>query len=173
MVADEGSEEWLHLKVDILCARRLYQDALELSDEWLKKVTDNTHEGAYAAFYRSMVYDKLKNRNQTCYWMGKSALDDIRCAVMNQASLLFLAERIAEDGDIERAYRYAEFAKDCNLAFCPRLRAYQVNSVIKVIEKNSQAKQARANRILVIASIVMALLILALIYTLYRLKRRT
>ena len=173
MVADEGSEEWLHLKVDILCARRLYQDALELSDEWLKKVTDNTHEGAYAAFYRSMVYDKLKNRNQTCYWMGKSALDDIRCAVMNQASLLFLSERIAEDGDIERAYRYAEFAKDCNLAFCPRLRAYQVNSVIKVIEKNSQAKQARANRILVIASIVMALLILALIYTLYRLKRRT
>jgi AAA+ ATPase superfamily predicted ATPase len=91
MVADEGSEEWLHLKVDILCARQLYQDALELSSEWLQKVTDGTHESAYAAFYRSMVYGRLKNHDQTCYWMGKSALDDIRCAVMNQASLLFLA----------------------------------------------------------------------------------
>ena len=172
MVADEDSEEWLHLKVDILCARQLYQDALELSSKWLQKVTDNTHEGAYAAFYRSMVYNRLKNHDMTCYWMGKSALDDIRCAVMNQASLLFLAEHLADDGDTGRAYRYAEFAKKCNQTFCPRLRTYQVDPVISVIEKNSQAKQARANRILIIASIVMALLIIALIYTLYRLKRR-
>ena len=168
MVADEGSEEWLHLKVDILCARQLYQDALELSGQWLQKVTDGTHESAYAAFYRSMIYDRLKNHDQTCYWLGKSALDDIKCAVMNQASLLFLAN----DGDIDRAYRYTEFAKDCNQIFCPRLRIYQVNSVINVIEKNNQASQMRANRILVIASIVIVLLIIALLFTLYRLRRK-
>ncbi len=172
MVADEGSEEWLHLKVDILCARQLYQDALELSGQWLQKVTDGTHESAYAAFYRSMIYDRLKNHDQTCYWLGKSALDDIKCAVMNQASLLFLAERLANDGDIDRAYRYTEFAKDCNQIFCPRLRIYQVNSVINVIEKNNQASQMRANRILVIASIVIVLLIIALLFTLYRLRRK-
>lgn len=172
MVADEGSEEWLHLKVDILCARQLYQDALELSGQWLQKVTDGTHEGAYAAFYRSMVYDKLKNHDQTCYWMGKSALDDIKCAVMNQASLLFLAERLATDGDISRANRYAEFAKDCNQTFCPRLRDYQVDSVINVIEKNNEVNQTRANRILIIASIVVILLIIALLLILYRLNRK-
>lgn len=172
MVADEGSEEWLHLKVDILCARQLYQDALELSSKWLQDVTDGTHEGAYAAFYRSMVYDKLKNHDQTYYWMGKSALDDIRCAVMNQASLLFLAERLANEGDISRAYRYAEFAKECNQIFCPRLRAYQVNSVISVIEKNNQMNQSRANRILIIASIVITLFIIALLFILYRLNRK-
>ena len=172
MVAHEGSEEWLHLKVDILCARKLYQDALELSGKWLQKVTDDTHESAYAAFYRSMVYDKLKNHDQTCYWMGKSALDDIRCAVMNQASLLFLAERLADDGDISRAYRYAEFAKACNQTFCPRLRGYQVNSVISVIEKNNQANQTKVNRILISTSIVVVLLIIALLLILYRLNRK-
>ena len=172
MVADEGSEEWLHLKVDILCARQLFQDALELSSQWLQKVTDDTHERAYAAFYRSMIYNRLKNHDMTCYWLGKSALDDIRCAVMNQASLLFLAERLAEDGDNSRAYRYAEFAKACNQTFCPRLRVYQVTPVISAIEKDCQAKQVRANKILVIVSIVMALLLILLIYTLYRLKRR-
>ena len=171
MVADEDSEEWLHLKVDILCARQLYQDALELSSKWLQKVTDGTHESAYAAFYRSMIYDRLKNHDQTCYWMGKSALDDIKCAVMNQASLLFLAERLAEDGDISRAYRYAEFAKECNLTFCPRLRAYQVNSVVNVIEKNYQASRAQVNRILIIASIAIILLMIALIFAFFRLKR--
>lgn len=172
MVADEGSEEWLHLKVDILCARQLFQDALELSKKWLQEVTENSHESAYAAFYRSMVYNRLNNHDLTCYWMGKSALDDIRCAVMNQASLLFLAERLAADGDISRANRYAEFAKDCNFTFCPRLRTYQVNSVLNVIEKTSQANQTKANRIFIVASILIVLLVIALIYALYKVRRQ-
>ena len=163
MVIEKGSDEWYHLKMDILNARRQFQDALELSDQWIKKVTDNTHESAYAAFYRSMVFANLNNHDMLCYWLGKSALDDIRCAVMNQASLLFLAERLADDGDIKRAHRYAEFAKECNLVFCPRLRAYQVNPFVNVVEKNSQATQSKANLILYIASIVIFLLLIALI----------
>lgn len=172
-VAEEGSEKWYHLKMDILSARRLYQDALELSNKWIKKVSDDTHEAAYAAFYRSMVYDKLKNHDLTCYWLGKSALDDIRCAVMNQASLLFLAEHLANDGNISRARRYMEFAKDCNMTFCPRLRAYQVNSVVSVIEKSEQATQARADLILMIAAgVVVLLLIVLLIVFVIRKKQK-
>ena len=163
MVIEEGSDEWYHMKMDILNARQQFQDALELSDQWIKKATDNTHEGAYATFYRSMVYANLNNHDMVCYWLGKSALDDIRCAVMNQASLLFLSERLADDGDIKRAHRYAEFAKECNLVFCPRLRAYQVNPFVNVVEKNSQATQSRANLILIIASVVIAVLLIALI----------
>jgi hypothetical protein len=163
MVAEEGSEEWYHLKVDILSARRLFQDALEISDQWLQNVTDGTHESAYAAFYRSMIYDRLNNHDQVCYWLGKSALDDIKCAVNNQASLLFLAEHLANDGDLARARYYMEFAKDCNLTFCPRLRNYQVNPVVNIIEKDSQATQTRADLILMIAIGVIALLLIALI----------
>ena len=172
MVADEGSEHYLHLKMDILNARQLYQDALKVSDEWFNLVANKTHENAYAAFYRSMVYEKLGNHDMVCYWLGKSALDDIRCAVMNQASLLFLAEHLADDGDISRACRYVEFAKDCNLFFCPRLHNYQVNSVIKVIEKSHQATLSRANLMLIIASIVLVLLLIALAYIVFRLRRR-
>ena len=172
MVADEGSEEWLHLKVDVLCARQLYQDALALSKEWLKMVTDGTHESAYAAFYCSMVYDRLKNHDMTCYWLGRSALDDIKCAVMNQASLLFLAEHLANDGDIDRALRYVEFAKACNLAFSPQMRAYQVNSVVNVIEKSSQVSRDQTRIILVFASVIIFLLLMALIYTIVFYRRR-
>ena len=163
MVIEEGSDEWYHLKMDILNARRQFQDALHLNNQWIKKVTDNTHEGAYAAFYRSMVYANLNNHDMVCYWQGKSALDDIRCAVMNQASLLFLAEHLANDGDFSRAHRYAEFAKECNLTFCPRMRTYQVNPFVNVIEKNSQATLSRAKLILIIASVVIAVLLIALI----------
>ena len=171
-VAEEGSEHYLHLKMDILSARRLYQDALAISDEWIKKVSDDTHESAYAAFYRSMVYDKLKNHDKVCYWLGKSALADIRCAVMNQASLLFLAEHLADDGDIDRAHRYVEFTKECNLFFCPLLRNYQVNSVVNVYEKSSQANQNRASMTLFIAAGLIVLLLLILIIIVLRLRRR-
>lgn len=171
MVVEEGSEKWYHLKVDILCARRLFQDALQLSNQWIKKVTDNTHEGAYAAFYRSMVYANLNNHDMVCYWQGKSALDDIRCAVMNQASLLFLAERLADDGDVGRAYRYMEFAKECNMVFCPHMRTYQVNPVVNVVEKSSQAAQYKANLILYVASIVIILLLIALIISILLVRK--
>ena len=162
MVAEEGSEEYYHLKVDILSARRLFQDALEISDQWLQNVTDGTHESAYAAFYRSMIYDRLNNHDMVCYWLGKSALDDIKCAVMNQASLLFLAEHLANDGDVERAHRYMEFAKECNLSFAPQLRNYQVNPIVNIVEKSCHETLARADMILQITVGVIVLLLIAL-----------
>ena len=173
MVAEKDSEHYLHLKVDVLNARQQYQDALKVSDEWFHKIADKTHESAYAAFYRSMVYEKLENHDMVRYWLGQSALEDIQCAVMNQASLLFLAEHLLDDGDTERAQRYMEYAKDCNLFFCPLLRNYQVHSVIKVLESNSQAAQARANLILYIAIGVIVLIIMALLIVFVIRKKQT
>lgn len=163
MVSKEGSEEWLHLKMDILTAQRKFQDALAISDKWLSIVTDGTHESAFAAFYRSVCHDYLQNHDQTCYWLGKSAIDDIRCAVMNQASLLFLAEHLAKDGDIERACRYKDFAMECNLVFYSRMRTYQIGSILSVIEKSNQAAQSRANTILIVASVIIIVLIVIII----------
>lgn len=101
----------------------------------------------------------------TCYWLGKSALADIRNAVMNQAALVFLADHLANNGDFSRAKRYTDFATKCNFTFSPRLRTYQVNSVINVLSKSQQAEQKRANMILTIAGIVIVLLLIALAYT--------
>jgi len=172
MVAEEGNEEWYHLKMDILSAQRHFQDALKVSNQWLKMAKKGTHESAYAAFYRSMVYSHLNNHDLTCYWFGISALEDIRCGVMNQASLLFLAERLADDGDNERAMRYMEFCRSCNLTFNSHLRAYQFNSVIHVIEKDREATQDRLSQIMIGAGIVMVLLLLALIIVLIRRRKR-
>lgn len=171
-VAEEGSEEYLHLKMDVLNARKQYQDALRVSDKWIKKVADGTHENAFAAFYRSVVYDKLNNGRQVRYWLGKSALDDIKCAVYDQASLLMLAERLCEDGDYERAYRYVRFCKACNTAFSPQLRNYQVRYVANVMEAIHQNDQARYSRLLTIACVGVLLLLIVIVWLVFRLRRR-
>ena len=172
MVAQEGSEEWYHLKMDILSAQRHFQDALKVSNQWLKMTKKGTHESAYAAFYRSMVYSHLNNHDLTCYWFGISALEDIRCGVMNQASLLFLAEQIADDGDLDRAMQYMDFCKSCNLKFSPHLHAYQFNSVIHVLEKDREAAHEQVTQILIGAGIVVFVLLLALIIVILRKRKK-
>ena len=163
-VAEEGSEEFLHLKMDVLSARRQYQEALKVSDTWLSKVSEGTHEKAYASFYRSMVYDHLGNGRLLRFWLAKSAIDDIKCAVFNQASLFMLAEKLCEDGDYERAERYVRFTEDCNTAFSPQLRSYQVRYVTNVMEALYQHSQARYSRLLTIACVVGLLLLGVLVF---------
>ena len=170
MVADEGSEEWLHLKMDILCAQRHFQDALTVNNKWLKSVKNGTHESAFAGFYRSQVFQHLNNHKMTCYWLGRSALDDIRSGIMDQASLLFLAEQLANDGDLDRATRYMEFSKACNDAFIPNMRAYQFNSILTVIEKGKAAAEQRLIQLLIAAGVVIALLLIALVVMFLRRK---
>lgn len=171
MVAPEGSEESLHLKMDIFTAQRHFQDALRISDRWLRMVKEDTHERAYAAFYRSMVFEHLGNHDLTCFWLGESALYDIRCAVMNQASLLFLAEHLANDGDISRAQRYLDFTRECNAKFTPNMLAYQVQPVINILEKSHDATQQQLRTVIIIAAVVIILLLLALLLVFLK-KRR-
>lgn len=172
MVAEEGSEEWLHLKMDILTAKRHFQEALSISNRWLKTVKPGTHQSAYAAFYRSEVFDHLNNHDLTCYWLGISALDDIHCAVMDQASLLFLAEHLADDGDINRAIRYLEFSQKCNATFLPYIRPYQADCALNIIKKSRQVDKQRADMILYVSAAVIALLLLTLIFIIIRNRKR-
>lgn len=172
MVAEKGSEACLHLEMDVLSARRMYQDALNVSDRWLKMVSDGTHENAFAAFYRSVVYDKLGNESQSRYWLAKSALDDIKCAVMDQASLLMLAEHLSNDGDDDRSIRYARFGKECNIRFCDRLRTYQNSLVVNVLEKNYQSARDGYVRLAVVAATVIVLLLLLLAIVYFRCRAR-
>lgn len=170
-VAEEGSEVFLHLKTDVLSARQQYQDALKISDNWLSKVTDGTHEYAFAAFYRSVIYEKLSNGLQQRYWLGKSALVDIECAVNDQASLFMLADLLCKDGDYERAYSYFRYCMACNTTFSPLLRNYQLRYVDSISSMLYQNHQARYSQLLTIACIGAILLLGVIVWLLCR-KRK-
>lgn len=172
MVADKGSDEYLHLQMSALCARSQYQEALKVSDRWLNKVTEGTHEDAYAAYYRHIVYDKLGNEEMVRFWLAKSALDDIKCAVMDQASLITLAEMLNYDGDLERSNRYIRFTWYCNNYFNTRLRSSQITPVLNVIEKSYQDSVERNTRFLVISSVVFTILSLLLFFLFYKVFRQ-
>ena len=175
LVADKGSDEYLHLQMSALCAHQDYQEALKVSDRWINKVTAGTHADAYASYYRHIVYDKLGNTKMVRYWLAKSALADIKSAVMDQASLITLAELLNYDGDMERSNDYIRFTWQCNNTFNTRLRSSQIAPVLNVIEKSYRESVERNTRLLIISSIVftlLSLLLLALFFKVFRQKKR-
>ena len=163
-VADQGGGEYLYLKMMQLCNRQHFQEALAVSDRWLNMVTEGTHEDAYAAYFRHIVYDKLGNETMVRYWLGKSALDDIKCAVMDQAALINLAELLNFDGEIDRSYSYIRFTWYCNDFFNTRLRSSQIAPVLSVIDRNNTDISNRHNMILSISAIVFCVMAVCLLF---------
>lgn len=163
-VADQGSDEYLHLKMSALVARKNFQEALKVSDRWLNKVREGSHAEAYAAFYRHIVYANLGNEEMVHYWLAKSALDDIKCAVMDQASLITLAELLNNDGDLDRSYEYIRFTWYCNNYFNTRLRSSQIAPVLSVIESNYANVSDRNIQILIVSAIVFCIMALCLFF---------
>lgn len=174
-VSDEGSNTYLMIKMWELLGQNKVHEALKISDIWMNRVGENTRDDAMASYFRHIVYAYLGDSIMVRYWLGKSALADIKCAVMDQASLITLAEKANDDGETERSYKYIRFTWDCNNFFNTRMRSSQISPVLNVIEQNYQDVASRNTRILAIASFVFisltVLLFLFFFYT-YRQKRQ-
>ena len=106
------------------------------------------------------------------YWLAKSALDDIKCAVMDQAALITLAELLNHDGDVERSYRYIRFTWQCNDFFNTRLRSTQIAPVLNLIDKSYQESKESNTRLLIIASAVFTILTVLLLVLFVKVLRQ-
>ena len=91
---------------------------------------------------------------------------------MDQASLLFLAEYLANDGDVDRSIRYLEFSKKCNDIFLPYMRPYQTDYAFNIFKKSREVDRQRTNMILYVSVAVIILLLLALIFVIVRNRKR-
>ena len=165
---DHQDPDYLMYRIQELTSRQQYEEARKISDQWLNRVSPESREFAIASYYRWMSSDSDDDRK---YWLAQSALSDVRHAVMDQASLLSLAELLNADGDLDRSYRYIRFTWDCNNRFNTRMRSWQITPTLNVIEKNYQKAMERNTRVLrhsVIVVSVLALLLLGVLFFLHR-----
>ena len=172
LVADKGGDEYLHLLMSALVARKDFQQALKVSDKWINMTTEGTHADAYAAYFRHILYAQMGNEEMSRFWVAKSALDDIKCGVMDQAALINLAELLNRDGDLKRSYRYIRFTWDCNQFFNTRMRSSQISPVLNVIEKNYQDTIEKTTRYLAVSAIVFCVMTVLLCVFFLKLRRQ-
>ena len=170
--AKPGSEMYLGHRQPQLVGEKRFEEALKMNDERLNMTQEGTHDNAIVSYSRYTIYNAMGNRDMAKYWLCKSALDDIRNAVMDQTSLISLAEMLDEDGDLERANRYIGFTWECNRRFSPHMRLWQMAPLLSAIEENFEAKILHKSRILTIWGGVVSLLSIFFVIVLFCLFRQ-
>ena len=122
-----------------------------------------------ASFYRYLDLKMMRpDGDEWACWLAQAALADVENAVMDQAALWELANHLYEQGDIERAYRYINFAAECAARFSTRLRNQQIAPVMQTVDSIYQLQNEKENAYLKAALGMMALLIvLALAFLVY------
>ena len=171
-VAPEGSETYLGYKEGILTGEGRFDEALEISDKRLDMSQDGTHENAIVCYSRYTLYRQKGDMDMAKYWLCKSALDDVRNAVMDQMSLIALAELLNAEGDEERANKYISFTWECNRKFSPRMRSWQIAPLLSAIEQNYQDKIDHKSRILTIWTIAISVMLVIFIVGLFFVNRQ-
>lgn len=119
------------------------EEALRINDMRLASVEPNTPEYALVTYHRSLLYHRLKNREEEKRYLALSALTDIRLSITDHASLWTLAELLYEEGDIERAYQYIRFSWSETNLYNARSRSLQTAGILSLIDLTYQAMREK------------------------------
>ncbi len=166
---DHQDQDYLMYRIQELKSHEQLEEARKISDQWVKRTDPDSRDYAIACYYRWLVSE---NQDELRYWLALSALSDVRHAVMDQASLLSLADLLNVDGDMDRSYRYIRFTWDCNNRFNTRMRSWQITPILNVIEKNYQGAVEHNTKVLRMSIIVVSVLALLILGGLFFLHRR-
>lgn len=140
-------------------------DTMSVDNQWVR----------HFAFLVGNNYEDLGMRDSTRYYNALSALSDMRCGILEHASLRALAVNLYHDGDIARAYVYIKQCMDdadkCNA----RLRTVELaKDMPKILDTyNQKVKRQQDGLIILIAFLALLLggITMLLFYT-RRSKRR-
>lgn len=126
----------------------------------------------------SYYYSRLGDKQKQMEYLIKSAESDLEGCIRENTSLRAIADRLFDEGDIDRAYRYMRVAVDDANFYGTRLRNIQASHIVPKILSAYQTKQERNHRnmmwLLGIISLIALLLVVGVIaiYQLFKRYRR-
>ena len=123
----------------------------------------------------SFHYSQLDDRDKQMEYLIKSAESDLEGCIRENTSLRAIADRLFDEGDIDRAYRYMRVAVDDANFYGTRLRNIQASGIVPKILNAYQTKQEQGNRkmmwLLGVISLI-ALLLVGGVIAIYQLLKR-
>ena len=151
------------------------QRAIEL----LSGLMGNYHSGErlYSIITSTMSFHYSQNgdKDKQMQYLIKSAESDLEGCIRENTSLRLIADRLFDEGDIDRAYRYMRVAVDDANFYGTRLRNIQASRIVPKILTAYQTKQDRNRRnmmwLLGIISVIAAMLVVGVV-AIYQLLKR-
>lgn len=171
---DRASVDWMQLKTVTLNDEERLDEAMQYCNRWMKVCEPGSRMYATMAFYRSEIYRKTGDSEMQRYWLVRSALIDVRGAIMDQSALWNLANvLISEEKNIDRAHRYIDFSWKCLTHFSTHMRSWLVTPVVTRINDEYKDQLQKANHFLWWTTGAISLLVVGLLLLLsYVSKKR-
>ena len=152
------------------------EEALRLSDKRLAMTKPGTHTYAIVQFYRGLTYNMFGDKEQFLRCLLRSAICDVRLAVMDQGSLWELANLLsAKSGEQKRSHEYIKFAWHSASVFNTPSRIRQIMPVLTQIEDRYQKELASSNKrlkIMVAWSVLLIIVVVLLLYYVNKQRKR-
>ena len=185
LAGNSGMVEKLSIPPDSSFRPRLYQLLPKDSDRWrsvlrddfmdrgnlasadsvnrllLATVKPEDRNFAIFAFFQSEIENLRGNQPERMAWLIRSAECDIVNAVKDYASLTMVAQNILPL-DVDRSFRYLRMAQEDAVLYNAKLRPWQISRFLMEVESAYSVRQDRQNRMGVISSILLAVLVLVL-----------
>lgn len=131
---DKNSRAYLLIEIEELRDAGMYKEALKVVDQLLKNfdITSN----APLLYEIGLTYLEAGKTNLAIQFLSKAALIDISNHTKEYQSLILLADVLFEKGDINRAFKYINYALEDAIASNAVINA---NQIIKLIPNINQA----------------------------------
>ena len=172
-ILPQDNDFYLQRKEQEYYNKKDVENALRYNDIRLSRTQPDTHQFAIVAFYRSVDLRAVGRYEEAMAWLAKSALSDVRNAVMDQGSLWELANLLSEKGQLDRARLYINFAWECANTYSTHMRSWQISPILSSIDREYQHDIEHTNSMLTIMTIVVSILLLGLVvFLLYEYSRR-
>lgn len=152
------------------------KEALRLSDKRLAMTKPGTHQYAIVQYYRGMTYNQFGDEDQFLRCLLRSSICDVQLAVMDQGSLLKLANLLNADPDQQkRSHEYIKFAWQSATIFNTPIRSRQIMPVLAQIEEGHQKELSSSNqhlRLMVAFSVLLLFVVMLLLYYVNKQRKR-
>ncbi|MFT4222450.1 DUF6377 domain-containing protein [Dysgonomonas sp.] len=175
LMANHNSEEYLRIEEIKLRQDMKLDEALLINDKRLALVKMGTPIYALVTFNRSLIYRKKDDAAMEKRFLILSAISDIQSAIKDNASIPILANKLMQEGDINRAYQYVRFSLDNINDYNTRIRSSEILNIQAIIDKAYQKKndeQKTQLRIFLILVSILSLLLAVSAFYAYKQMRK-
>lgn len=166
------SEHYMQILEEMAIHSNDRAQAMMVNNEWIEQVEVDSREFAIAAFYRYLELMQAQDTIQMKQWLVRSAIADVKNAVMDQGSMWELANQLIMEGNTERAYRYIDFASACAERYGTRLRSWQISPIVSNVSRVYQEENKRQDALMWVLMIVISLLALSVFGSLLYVNRQ-
>ena len=151
------------------------QQAIDLLATLLPRYMSGDRMYSIITSTMSFHYSQLDDMDKQMEYLIKSAESDLEGCIRENTSLRAIADRLFDEGDIDRAYRYMRVAVDDANFYGTRLRNIQSSRIVPKILSAYQTKQEQSSRkmmwLLGVISLI-ALLLVGGVIAIYQLLKR-